>query len=40
MKYIIMLLVLASCSHKMIAKNCVESDSNYYVCDSLNGMGK
>lgn len=37
---ILSILFFASCSHKTIAKNCLETDSEYWLCDSLNALGK
>lgn len=42
MKYLILSLIfLTSCSVKTISKNCMRAqESEYYVCDTLNGAGK
>jgi len=41
MKYLLLLLLLSGCSMKTISKNCVRAgDTEYSVCDSLNGLGK
>jgi hypothetical protein len=41
-KYILVALVfLSGCSHKLIGKDCHKADaSEFYVCDSLNLLGK
>lgn len=33
-------LLFSGCSHKTIAKNCEPTESDYWVCDSLNALGK
>lgn len=40
MRYLLVLLFLTSCSHKVTVKNCLPTDSDYSVCDSLNLLGK
>jgi hypothetical protein len=40
MKYLLILLFLASCSHKITVKNCEHTDTEYSVCDTLNLLGK
>lgn len=40
MKWILILLFLTSCSHKILVKNCEPTDSDYSVCDTLNLLGK
>jgi hypothetical protein len=41
-KYILVALVfLTGCSYKIVAKNCIQNEeSEYSICDSLNGFGK
>jgi hypothetical protein len=37
---ILAVLLLAGCSHKIIAKECKQADETYFICDSLNLTGK
>ncbi len=40
MKYLLILLFLTGCSHKILVKNCEPTETDYSVCDSLNILGK
>ena len=33
-------ITLTGCSHKITVKNCLPTDSDYSVCDTLNLLGK
>lgn len=39
--FLVALVFFMGCTHKIIGKNCLQAeDSEYSVCDSLNGLGK